>query len=369
MRTQFASTQNRQDNISRRSSSGQKRSSTSAMSGTQGSGSDRKSKSSYDPNFRQNLIDCGIYPAGYEPHDNDLPDKPGNFNAIRQALPVSRASLSPSRFTESSFEEFVGANDRALGETSVMANVFTIIEGEGRREYFSDGPDHPFNHLEPFGKYLPAPKPDIYDGVRPEVIDLRVRQDLGQRILPCNDSSRPAAPNFFVEGKSQSGRADVAKLQATHDGAVGSRVIDRLENYGQPQTEHDGNMKSFSCIYHPATTNLKLFGHHTTAPQAPGLPPQYHMTQIKGYDMSDSAETFRLGATAFRNLRDLAASTRNSAVQKANRAARHAPTPSPSTTFTETRDSRSMIYEHESDTSTDELAAQATTMKRQKTQC
>ena len=305
------------------------------------------------------MIDGGIFP-----HDRN--SKPANIDTIRDHLQTHRASLSPSRFDDAKFENFVDLNERALGEAQAMANVFTIIEGMGRHKYYSGGPNHSFNRLEPLAEHLPRPQPDTYDGARPEQIDRRVRQDLGRHIVPCNDSSRPAAPNFFIEGKSRSARPDVAKLQASHGGAVGARAMHSLENYGRHEAEYDGNIKSYSSTYHPATSTLKLYGHHTTAPQAPGNPLQYHMTQIGGYDMTHNAERFREGATAFRSLRDTAESTRESAVEEANRAARHAPASSPSATFIESRDSRSVVYEHDSETSADELAAQELTMKRQR---
>ena len=309
------------------------------------------------------MIDGGIYPEGYDP---DNTDEARNLGTIHNALAVPRASLSPSRFPESAFQEFRRANSRALGETQTLANAFTIIEGDGRHKYYSGGSNHPFNRLEPLAEQLPRPQPDTYDGARPEQVDRRVRKDLGRHIVPCNDSSRPAAPNFFIEGKSASARPDVAKLQACHDGAVGARVMHSLENYRQHEPEYDGNMKSYSSTYHPATGTLQLFGHHMTAPQASRGQSEYHMTQIRSFAMTDNAERFREGATSFRNLRDLAGTHRGSAIDKANRAVRHAPASSPSTDFTENRDSHSVIYEHESDTSTDELAAQELTMKRQR---
>ena len=341
--------------------SSRKRSSTSGRSDSARSDSTRKSRSSYDSNFKQNLIDGGIYPEGYELDDTN---EARNLDAIHEALPVPRASLSPSRFSDGAFKEFRRTNDRAAGETRVIADVLTIIEGKGRHKHHNGGPDHPFNHLQPFTKYLPIAKPDTYDGALPAQIDRRVRRDLGRHIVPCNDSSRPAAPNFFIEGKSASGRADVAKLQACHDGAIGERAMDSLQNYGASKPQYDGNIKSFSTSYHPGTGTLQLYGHHTTPPQVPGGHPEYHMTQIKGYMMTSDRETFQKGATAFRNLRDLAQTRRDELIDRANRATRHAPTESLSTTFTDSRTSLSVLHESEPDTSADELAIEETTIKR-----
>ena len=339
-----------QDGDMSQTSSGYKRSSAGDINST------RKSKSSYDSNFKQNMIESGIYPHNQE-------SKAKNIGEIRGQLSTYRASLSPSRFDEKEFEKFTDLNERATGETRAMSDVFTIIEGQGRHKYHSAGPDHPFNNLEPLSEYLPRAKPDVYDGALPQHVDPRVRKDLGQYIVPCNDTSRPVAPNFFIEGKSARGRADVAKLQACHGGAVGSRAIHSLENYKNPYPRYDGKLNSYSSTYHPGTGTLKLYGHHMTAHPPSGGRHQYHMTQIKGYDMTSDRETFQKGATAFRNLRDLADSTRNSAIEAANRTARHAPDSS-SGTATGSHSSPSYQHEGQSDTSADELASEVVTSKR-----
>ena len=306
------------------------------------------------------MIDCGIY-------SHDRNSKPTNIDAIRDHLPKYRTSLSSSQFDDEQFESFTDLNERATGETRAMADVFTIIEGKGRHKYYSDGPNHPFNHLKPLGEYLPRPQPDTYDGALPAQIDRRVRQGIGRHIVPCNDSSRPAAPNFFCEGKGASARPDVAKLQACHDGAVGARAMHSLQNYEAHEPQFDGNAYSYSSTYHPGTATLQLYGHHMTAPEAPGGRPQYHTTQLGGYHMTHNSERFREGATAFRNLRDHAESHRSSFIAEVNSVARHAPAPSPSTTLTGSRESsRSVLHEDQSDSSADELAAQELTAKRHK---
>ena len=58
----------------------------------------------------------------------------------------------------------------------------------------------------------------------------KVHRDLGEHIVPCNNTSLPAAPNFSLEERSEGGRADVAKRQACHDGAVSARVVHSLQN-------------------------------------------------------------------------------------------------------------------------------------------
>ena len=357
---QFALAHDR-DGIMSQPTSSRKRPFAQGRSDSTHSDSTRKSRSSYDPNFKQNLIDGGIYPAVHKPNDTN---KARNLDAIHEAMLVPRASLSPTQFSDGAFEEFWTTNDEALGESRAMADAFTIIEGRARHKYHSGGSETLFNHLEPFTEYLPNAKPDVYDGALPAEIDRQVRRDLGRHIVPCNDSSRPAAPNFFIEGKSASGRADVAKLQACYDGAIGARAMDSLQNYGAAEPQYDGNIKSFSSSYHAGLATLQLYGHHTTLSQAQGKQVEYHMTQLDSFAMTGKAGGFRDGATAFRNLRDLAEKRRDELIDQANRAARHAPTESLSPTVMDSRTFSSVLHESEPDTSEDELAGETPVIKR-----
>ncbi|KAH7309038.1 hypothetical protein B0I35DRAFT_515389 [Stachybotrys elegans] len=55
---------------------------------------------------------------------------------------------------------------------------------------------------------------------------------------------------------------------------------------------------------------------------APDGRPEYHMTKVRGFDMTDSRETFVQGATAFLNARDLAQRHRDAFIHAANARAR-----------------------------------------------
>lgn len=278
-------------------------------------------------------------------------------------MTIPRASLSPSRFCDEDFEEFMNLCDKTGDETSARADIMSLIAGESRKKHCYAA-DRVFNHLEPLAKDLPAPQPDLYDGALPQQIDRRVRRDLGKHIVPCYNTSRPAAPNFFLEGRSKEGRADVAKRQACHDGAIGARAMHSLQNYQSAELKYDGNAYSYSTTYHPATDSLKLYCHHLTPPKAPGELPEYHMTQLKGYDMTGDKEAFVEGATGFRNLRDHAKTNREDFIDHANQIARRVLTNTPSATVADSRSSLLVIHDDESDTSTDELAAVQTTAKR-----
>ncbi|KAK5188360.1 hypothetical protein LTR92_011573, partial [Exophiala xenobiotica] len=99
--------------------------------------------------------------------------------------------------------------------------------------------------------------------------------------------------------------------------------------------------------------------------QSPGGEPEYHMTQTNSYAMTGNANSFREGATAYRNDRDLAKTERDSSIAHANQVARRMPAPSPNTSCTTSRTSRSMVSVAGSDTSEDELARdEVTPVKR-----
>src|ERR1700712_3532152 len=105
---------------------------------------------------------------------------------------------------------FVDLCDRAGDEATARADIMSIITGESRKQHYYAS-DRLFNHLAPLAEDLPQPKPALYNGAYPQQIDRSVRHDLGKQIVPCNNTSLPAAPNFFLEGKSEGACANVAK--------------------------------------------------------------------------------------------------------------------------------------------------------------
>ena len=209
-----------------------------------------------------------------------------------------------------------------------MADILPIIRGN------ADVPNEgnlPFTNLDSItdGTTVDA-VPDLYDGSYPKDIYKAVRQDLNKTVIPTSHGSAPVAPNFFVEAKAPRGGADVAKRQACLDGAVGARAMHSLQIYmgDAPEPVYDGNAHSFSSTYHAGTGTLQLYAHHVTSPVREEEQPEYHMTQLRTFGMTDTRETFVAGATAFRNARDLARRTRENLIHIANaRAMQAAPTP------------------------------------------
>lgn len=274
-----------------------------------------KPSSAYDDAFEQHMIDNSLYPEGYEYPDSRLTPEPQNMDQLRLEYSVARASLSPSQFPDSAFRNFKKKN-KTSSEGSVMRNVIPIIAGD------PDIPNEgnlPFTNIESMtGGATVKAVPDFFDGARPGNIDKAVRDDLSRIIIPTKHADVPVAPNFFLEAKAPKGGADVALRQALHDGAIGARAMHALQNYAEEDPSFDGNAYSYSSTYHAGTGTLQLYTHHVTAPTTPGGRPEYHMTKLRGFEMTDSRGTFVQGATTFRNVRDMAQKNRASFIQTAN---------------------------------------------------
>ncbi|KAF7506317.1 hypothetical protein GJ744_011890 [Endocarpon pusillum] len=69
-------------------------------------------------------------------------------------------------------------------------------------------------------------------------------------------------------------------------------------------------------IYSEGT--LKIYTSHPIQPTGPSDQPEYCMNQLRSFAMTDTADTFRQGATAFRNARDWTKKQRDKAIRRAN---------------------------------------------------
>ncbi|ATY65041.1 hypothetical protein A9K55_005004 [Cordyceps militaris] len=269
-----------------------------------------KRSSAYDKDFEQNLIDHNIYPEGFKHTDGRTTPEPNNLDSIVESLAYPRASLSPSQFSISAFKSFRAANSQVVSKGKVMADILPTIRGNS--EILNEG-NLPFANLKSItnGTTVDA-VPNWYDGSYTKEISKTVRQG------PTSHAQAPVVPNFFIEAKAPRGGADVAKRQACLDGAVGARAMHSLQNYGEDVPVCDGNAYTFSSTYHAGTGTLQLYAHHATGPTAEEEQPEYHMTQIDSWGMTGNVDTFRRGATAFRNARDLARQQRETFIKAAN---------------------------------------------------
>ncbi len=275
----------------------------------------------YTRHFDTHLASFGIRPS----NSSQEPD----LEAVREALAPDRASLLPSQFSIGSFKMFRETNDWAQCDADVVANVLPHILGFDVIAHENSAQNLVFSNLAPLtdGTIAHA-KPDVYYGADPDEVHDTVCDALGRYIDPSAVFDAPLAPNFFVEVKAPLGSWGVVKRQARYDGAIGCRAMHSLQNFGanNSRPRFDSRPTAFSAIYRNG--GLHLFAHHVTAPDdsdrnggtAAGRP-QYHMTPLLAYALTDSPETFTDGVEAFRNLRDYAKQLRDQAIQAANFAA------------------------------------------------
>ncbi|KAK1092613.1 hypothetical protein LTR48_004009 [Friedmanniomyces endolithicus] len=311
----------------------------------------------YDPQFEQLLIDHGVYPDGYEDSNGNAPE-PENIQAIRERLARSRSSLSPSHFDEAAFKQFQRTNRGVSTEQDVMEDVFPTIRGNTGTRFHKAG-NTPFNNLVEFAPGITDAKVDGYDGARPMEIELAVRRDLHGYIIPSTRTDLPAAPNHLTEVKGPAGRSDVLRRQAMYAGAVGARGMFELQNYGSETPVYDGNAYALVPTYHAGEGSLRVYATHPR--QSAVGQTEYHMTQLGSYAMTHSSESFRQGAAALRNSRDLSKEQRDRFIASANATARRLPpaaTPSSGTAGGSPVSSRTEGASFESNTSTDEPCAE-----------
>lgn len=235
-----------------------------------------------------------------------------------ERLAQPRPSLSPSAFPREEFLDFRRKNDEAGSKSAVITNVFPIIRGDTDMPY---GQDQYVNHLEPLASGISTAKPDYWNGSPPAQVDARVRSDLGQYIIACNNAERPLLPNFFTEAKGPDGKASEMKRQITQDLGNGAHGMLKMQSYGQDGNAYDGNAYTLGATYHSGTGTLQMYAMHTTEPTQPAGELQYHTTQINSFGMTGNAETFREGATWYRNSMDLTQEYRDAAIAQANETA------------------------------------------------
>lgn len=278
-----------------------------------------ESSGPYSRNFQQKLIDGGIYPDEYEYPDGRVPPEPDNLEEINEMLTQPRLSLSPSLFPNEMFREFKRADAHVSKENKATKKVIPIIEGKTADDKCVEG-DALFTILTPLtNNMLTATKPDLYYGARPEQLDRRVRDELSGHIIPSTQDDLPIAPNFFLAAKGPNGTAAVARRQACYDGALGARGMYSLQSYGEEEPVYNNKAYTITSIY--SDGQLKLYTCHPTQPTSPGGRPEYCMNQLRSFAMTNSAETFRQGATAYRNARDWTKEQRDEAIRRANEAA------------------------------------------------
>ncbi|KAH7157925.1 hypothetical protein B0J13DRAFT_603608 [Dactylonectria estremocensis] len=262
----------------------------------------------YNLDFDLHLTDHRVHTV----YSSQAPD----LGEIIAAVAVPRSSLSPSKFSDGAFEDFQENNELAQQEDDVMADVIPTIIGPHQNTEAS-ARSEVFRNLEHLTDgTLSRANPDLCYGAFPEELDRSIRDELADHILPSTRSDEPMAPNFFLDVKGTDGCAAVATRQARYYGAIGARGMHSLQNHGIEEPRYDLQAYTYSSTY--MNGMLRLFAHYLSAPLTHGGRPEYHMTQVDAWDMTNDIESFRRGATAFRNARDLAKQHRDNFIKAAN---------------------------------------------------
>ncbi|KAF3898057.1 hypothetical protein GY631_0012 [Trichophyton interdigitale] len=302
------------DNLDRRKRRAESPSGSAAEQSRTYKSAKSSSTSAYNRNFEQNLIDNGIYLPGYKYPNGHRPAKPGNWVELNERLAQRRPSLSSPQFSEDDFEEFVDKDLNIRKEKPIGRFAVSIIEGN-IEDIISMGEDYPFSNLAPLtdGTLVNA-KPDHFFGARPEQLEPQIRKDFSSYIVPSTQDSLPILPNFFLETKGPDGSLMVATRQACYHGALGARGIHKLQNFKQDKESYDRNAYTITSTYHGGA--LKIYTTHLT-PRANGRA-EYIMTQVNAWSMTGNIETFRQGASAYRNALDWAEEQREKIIEAAN---------------------------------------------------
>jgi hypothetical protein len=109
---------------------------------------------------------------------------------------------------------------------------------------------------------------ELEEAVGKSKVWLRVTDMMAYEESPCTIHARaPAVPNFFLAAKPPSGNVDVAKRQATLNGALGARAMYKLQSYAAGKPVYDGNAYTITSTYHDGT--LKMYTENNNMAQSP----------------------------------------------------------------------------------------------------
>ncbi|KAI5918125.1 hypothetical protein F4810DRAFT_715755 [Camillea tinctor] len=277
-----------------------------------------KRLSPYDANFEQMMARHGIYMPDqlFEKREISIPE---NMDDIYQLMTKRRQSLDLEVFTEEDFRS-VKARFRDVSEACVTHTVLPHIQECKAHSKIPSRYNDLFNNMQSIGdKGVVKPKPDIWDGICATAVHTAVENALGKFITPKTSPQHAlVAPNFFIEVNGPDGALRVAERQALNDGAYGARAMHSLQNFMSAKPSFDNKAYTFSATYIHGV--LSLYAHHMTCPgpDPPDGLPEYWMTLLDAYSMKSHRRAFVSGATAFRNIRELAWRNREDAVQAAN---------------------------------------------------
>ena len=96
----------------------------------------------------------------------------------------------------------------------------------------------------------------------------------------------------------------MCNLQALYDGTSGAREIPELPLCIDSETAHDNSVYTVISTYEGSSEGLDVHTVHSRRSTNPNRYCNYRLTQFRDWELTDSTDAFRQGATALRNARD-----------------------------------------------------------------
>ena len=240
------------------------------------------------------------------------PEKPKNYEEIRQAILKPRQSPPPS---EDEYIEYSKEVRDANNESAIAMVPFTSFFGLNSVHHLKAGHKKESNQLWIDHQHILgdadsvdvdvkiAPKPDYAEGLAVPKIPRWICKDLGGIGVP---SARLAFPNFIAELK-RDGSMFVGHTEIRHYGSVGAQAYHQYYAQIQKDLEESWNTARVGSVQF---NGLVVEGnvHWVSKCNGDGTKPEnrkYHMTRIMGHFTSGlSFEVFQVARREARNFRD-----------------------------------------------------------------
>lgn len=261
----------------------------------------------YDRNFKQHCTDHGI-------HVDDRGQQAINQQSIEKEIAAKLLTCEHSPSLQAEFAAIQEAIREAVSEEDIFSGVLNpIIDGSGMKLQRNA----PFNKLAPLTNGdTKAYKPDAYDGCRPEDIDPRVLEDLGDYIVPSANKSARCLPNIIIEVKGPSGNQSTGILQVTWGGALAVRGMDKLLEWASLAAPSEPKASVFSILISgDQYPMLSIFMHYSVR-IATDL--QYLAQRLTAFDLVKNEETYLRAKQTVKIVVEIAQRLRNEAVTLAN---------------------------------------------------
>ncbi|KAH8755069.1 hypothetical protein F5883DRAFT_430835, partial [Diaporthe sp. PMI_573] len=265
----------------------------------------------YDPNYEEQLREQNIWLIR-RPKKHELPH---NHAKIMEKLRAERPN-DPRGPVITTHDAFLEKNETCSSQGALFQQVMPIIWGTPDLEVPCEY-DRQFTRMRFSKEDLKDAKPDYFEGIKPANIEPEVKKDLSVMIIPDVGTALtgPAAPNFFLEIKTDGLRESVVRLQCVMDGVLGARCMHSLQNYRMEEPLYDGNAYTFSVSYY--RKELRFYAIRIQPPSGNSNKPRYEAIHLEWFAM-EAEEKFLPAINAYRNIRDLGEKYRRRFVRDAN---------------------------------------------------